>query len=82
MSEVWKDEQVQDRAMDVTLEHPTAGKIRNIGLAAKLYGTPGRITEPAPLLGQHTIEVLTEAGYGTGEIDSLIASGTAEINDI
>ncbi len=81
MSEVWKDEQVQDRAMDVTLEHPTAGKIRNIGLAAKLYGTPGRITEPAPLLGQHTIEVLTEAGYGTDEIDSLIASGTAEVND-
>jgi crotonobetainyl-CoA:carnitine CoA-transferase CaiB-like acyl-CoA transferase len=82
MSEVWADEQVQARDLDVPLEHPTAGTVRNIGLAAKLYGTPGRITRPAPVFAQHTREVLTDAGYTTAEIDALIESGAAIANDI
>ena len=81
VSEVWNDPQVQARNMEVTLEHPTAGKIKNIGLAAKLYSTPGRITKPAPLLGQHTREVLLNAGYSKGKINALIDSGAAVIND-
>ncbi len=82
MSEVWGDEQVQARELDVPLEHPTAGTVRNIGLAAKLYGTPGRITEPAPLFAQHTREVLIGAGYTADEIDALVESGAAVTNDI
>ena len=78
MAQVWEDEQVQDRDMDVTLEHPKVGKTRNIGLAAKLYGSPGKIHSPAPLMGQHTREVLAETGFTNDEIDSLIASGAAE----
>ena len=78
MAQVWKDEQVQARDMDVTLEHPTVGTTHNIGLAAKLYGSPGKIHSPAPLMGQHTREVLSEAGFSDDEIDSLIASGAAE----
>ena len=82
MSEVWADEQVQARDLDVPLEHPTAGTVRNIGLAAKLYGTPGRITGPAPVFAQHTREVLGAAGYSAQEIDALIESGAAVANDI
>ena len=78
MAQVWEDEQVQARDMDVTLEHPKVGKTRNIGLAAKLYGSPGKIHSPAPLMGQHTREVLAETGFSDDEIDSLIASGAAE----
>lgn len=81
VSEVWNDPQVQARNMEVTLDHPAAGKITNIGLAAKLYSTPGRITKPAPLLGQHTREVLLNAGYSKGKINALIDSGAAVIND-
>ena len=58
MEQVWADEQVRAREMDVTLQHPLVGTTRNIGLAAKLYGSPGRIHSPAPLMGQHTREVL------------------------
>ena len=72
------DEQVQARDMDVTLEHPLVGKTRNIGLAAKLYGSPGKIHSPAPLMGQHTREVLDESGFSDAEIEELIASGAAE----
>ncbi len=78
MAQVWDDSQVQARDMDVQLNHPTVGKTRNIGLAAKLYGSPGRIHSPAPLLGQHTREVLTEFGFSEDEIADLISSGAAE----
>jgi len=82
MEQIWADPQVQDRGMEAVLEHPTAGTIKNIGLAAKLYGTPGRITEPAPLLGQHTREVLVYEGYSDDEIAALVESGAAVVNDI
>ena len=82
MEQIWADPQVQDRGMEAALEHPTAGTIKNIGLAAKLYGTPGRITEPAPLLAQHTREVLLGAGYTADDIEVLVKSGAAVVNDI
>ena len=78
MEQVWEDEQVQAREMDVTLEHPKVGGTRNIGLAAKLYGSPGKIHSPAPLLGQHTREVLEESGFSDEEIAGLLATGAAE----
>ena len=81
ISEVWNDPQVEARNMKVTLDHPTAGKITNIGLAAKLYSTPGRIIKPAPLLGEHTREILVDAGYSKKNIEDLIDSGAAVTND-
>ena len=82
MEQIWADPQIQDRGMEAALEHPTAGIIKNIGLAAKLYGTPGRITEPAPLLAQHTREVLLGAGYTDDDIAALVKSGAAIVNDV
>lgn len=75
MGEVWADPQVIARGMNAPIKHPTAGTVQNIGLAAKLYGTPGKIFKPAPMFGQHTREVLAEAGYSEVEIDSMISSG-------
>lgn len=75
MGEVWSDPQIKDRGMDATIEHPTAGTVHNIGLAAKLYGTPGKIYGPAPLLGEHTGEILEQAGYSSEEIAEMTSSG-------
>ncbi len=77
MEQVWSNEQVQARNMDVELDHPVAGAVRHIGLAAKLYSTPGRMKWPAPTMGQHTDEVLAEAGYSSAEIATLRSSGAA-----
>ena len=77
IGQVWEDEQITAREMRVDLPHPTAGTVGNIGLAAKLRGTPGSIRTAAPLLGQHTREVLCEAGYSDGAIDDMLASGAA-----
>ena len=79
MEQVWADEQVQARDMDVDFGASAwLVKTRNIGLAAKLYGSPGKIHSPAPLMGQHTREVLNESGFSDAEIEELIASGAAE----
>ena len=68
----WSDPQVIARNMRVSLEHPKAGKIDNIGVSPKLYKTPGRITKPAPILGEHSTEILKEYGYSKETIESFI----------
>ena len=72
IGEAWDDPQVIARNMKVTLEHPTAGKIENIGISPKLYRTPGRITRPAPILGEHSTEILEEYGYNKKTISDFI----------
>ena len=77
MKEVWSNEQIQARNMDVQLEHKTAGIVRNIGIVAKLSVTPGAIERSSPLLGEHTDEILEFAGYSQAQIQSLRAEGIA-----
>jgi crotonobetainyl-CoA:carnitine CoA-transferase CaiB-like acyl-CoA transferase len=67
------DPQTLAREMVVELEHPRAGRTRALGLPIKLSRTPGKVSRPAPVLGQHTREVLAEFGFSAGEIDALYA---------
>jgi crotonobetainyl-CoA:carnitine CoA-transferase CaiB-like acyl-CoA transferase len=71
------DPQTLARAMVVELDHPRAGATRTLGLPIKLSATPGKVARPAPLLGQHTREVLAEFGFSSGEIEVLVRSGAA-----
>jgi formyl-CoA transferase/CoA:oxalate CoA-transferase len=50
--------QVKARGALVECDHPAAGKVQMVGVPVKLSATPGRVREPAPMLGQHTDEVL------------------------
>ena len=77
LEQVWSNEQVRARGFDVSLEHPTAGTIHNIGLPARLSGTPGGIERYAPLLGEHTDDVLRFAGYSDSEIAAMKEEGVA-----
>jgi crotonobetainyl-CoA:carnitine CoA-transferase CaiB-like acyl-CoA transferase len=67
--------QAQARAMDVTVEHPKLGPIRQVGLPMKLSATPGSIRSAPPLLGEHTDEILAELGYSPAEVADLRARG-------
>jgi crotonobetainyl-CoA:carnitine CoA-transferase CaiB-like acyl-CoA transferase len=71
MAQVYADPHVRDRNMVVELEHPVAGKIKNIGIPVKLSVTPGQMRHPAPLLGQHTEEVLLWLGLELSELAHL-----------
>jgi len=72
MGQVYRDPQVDARQMMVDLEDPELGTLHNIGIPVKLSATPGRIRHRAPALGEHSREVLLEAGLTEDEVDSLI----------
>jgi crotonobetainyl-CoA:carnitine CoA-transferase CaiB-like acyl-CoA transferase len=55
--------------MIVETTHPQAGRTKAIGLPIKLSETPGGARRPAPLFGQHTREVLLEAGYSEAAVE-------------
>ena len=69
------DPQVAAREMVVAVDHPKAGRTRALGLPIKFSETPGSVTRAAPLLGQHTDEILAALGYTAAEIDALCAEG-------
>jgi crotonobetainyl-CoA:carnitine CoA-transferase CaiB-like acyl-CoA transferase len=57
--------------------HPTEGRLRMANIPMALSASPGAIKRMAPNLGEHTREVLTEAGYSESEIEALLARGAA-----
>ena len=76
VGEVCEDPQILARDMVVKVEHPKAGALRVTGVPVKLSDTPGAITLPPPLLGEHTTQVLTEwLHMSTTEVDRLRQAG-------
>ena len=75
------DPQARARDMIVTVDHPKAGKVDTIGHPVKFSQTPARVRHPAPLLGQHTREVLSELGCDEAQIEALIRSEAAIATD-
>jgi crotonobetainyl-CoA:carnitine CoA-transferase CaiB-like acyl-CoA transferase len=59
-AQVVADPHTKARDMVVEMEHPEAGTVFGLGIPIKLSATPGTIRRPAPLLGQHTGEILAE----------------------
>jgi crotonobetainyl-CoA:carnitine CoA-transferase CaiB-like acyl-CoA transferase len=73
------DEQLAARDFYQVLHHPVAGPVRHEGIVARLSATPGALTRPAPLLGEHTAEVLRELlGLSEARLAELRANGVTE----
>lgn len=76
LDKVFAHPQTKARKMVEEIDHPTAGRIKLVGIPVKLSETPGAVRLPPPLLGQHTEEVLKElCGYNDEEIASLRREG-------
>ena len=80
MDQVYKDPQVLARKMLVDLEDSDLGTIHNIGIPVKLSGTPGQIRTRAPMLGEHSAEVLREHGFSQSEVDQLVSGNVVVEN--
>ncbi|MFI1753277.1 CaiB/BaiF CoA transferase family protein [Streptomyces sp. NPDC020571] len=70
-----QDPQIRHNGTFVTYDHPTEGRVTVPGFPYRFSATPPRIDRGAPLVGEHTREVLTEAGLADGEIEELFAAG-------
>ena len=57
------------------VEHPTEGTMRLPGIPAAYSKTPAAIRRLPPRLGEHSVEILREAGLSPAEVDALLASG-------
>ena len=75
LDDLLDDPHLADAGFFETRSHPTEGKIRNMRLPNKWSSGAREEWRPAPKLGQDSVDVLREAGYGEAEIEALIAAG-------
>ena len=76
VDEVFQNIQVLHQEMLIEKEHPTLGNIKMIGFPAKLSRTPPSVRLTPPTLGEHTVEILEEAGYSKQTIQAIKDAGT------
>jgi len=75
LDEVFNDPQVLHREMVIEVEHPTEGKVKQVGIAIKMSDTPGKVRNLAPLPGEQTDEILRGFGYNDEGIKQLRQRG-------
>jgi formyl-CoA transferase len=71
-AEAFANPQILARDMVVEVSHPTLGQLRTVGAPVKMSETPPNVHRRAPLLGEHTREVLREVNYSDEEIAALL----------
>jgi len=74
-ADVVADPQVQHNGTFVEYDHPSEGRVKTPGFPIRFSRTPSTVERGAPQVGEHSREVLGEAGYDADVIDRLIAAG-------
>lgn len=70
-----EDEHLKATGFIRIIDHPTEGKIYEMGIPSRWSGTAPEIQHPVPRLGQHSVEILKEAGYDDEHVGRMLASG-------
>jgi crotonobetainyl-CoA:carnitine CoA-transferase CaiB-like acyl-CoA transferase len=77
IKEVFEDPHMIDRGITVDVEHPVMGKMKAVRNPVLFEDESPSIRRPAPLLGEHTEEILVHLGYSKNQINQFEASGVA-----
>ena len=72
-SAVANDPQVIHNNTFVNIQHPKAGNLKVTNIPFTMSETPGAITRPSPMIGEHGPEILKELGYDEAAIESLLS---------
>jgi crotonobetainyl-CoA:carnitine CoA-transferase CaiB-like acyl-CoA transferase len=75
-ADLTNDPQIAHNSTFVEFEHPSEGHVKMPGFPIKFSRTPSEIRRGAPQTGEHSREVLLEAGFSADAIDELISAGT------
>jgi len=75
ISEVFEDPQIKHMGIPKKIVHPQMGATNLVGSPINLSATPPKFFRAAPLLGEHTDEILERLGCGAGDITELRRSG-------
>ncbi|MFC4261139.1 CaiB/BaiF CoA transferase family protein [Marinobacter lacisalsi] len=76
-TEVLEHPQVQANELLVCYDHPQAGRIRQTRAPARFSTVTGQAWHGAPAIGQHTVALLQDCGYSSGEIEAMVSAGAA-----
>jgi crotonobetainyl-CoA:carnitine CoA-transferase CaiB-like acyl-CoA transferase len=75
LDQLMDDPHLADIGFFQRIDHPTEGRIWNMMLPNKISGGARRDFRPAPKIGQDSVELLRELGYGDADIDAMLANG-------
>jgi len=68
------DPEMQELGLVVKQQHPKLGRFEQFGVTIDFSSTPQHIQGPAPVVGQHTREIMREHGYDDADVDKLVES--------
>jgi crotonobetainyl-CoA:carnitine CoA-transferase CaiB-like acyl-CoA transferase len=75
LEDLFEDEQLAATGYWEEIDHPTEGRLRTTGIAPRFSRTAPEIRRHQPNLGEHSVEVLAEAGFSQSEISSMVERG-------
>jgi crotonobetainyl-CoA:carnitine CoA-transferase CaiB-like acyl-CoA transferase len=77
-----EDAQIRHNGTFVEYDHPTEGRVKTPGFPIRFSKTPSTVDRGAPVVGQHTREILQDAGYDEARIAALEAAGAIAAEDV
>ena len=75
VDQVFEDPQVQHLRMAMPIRHPVRGDTHLVSTAINIEGIESEVRRVPPLLGEHSSEILAQAGYTPAEIEQLRGLG-------
>jgi crotonobetainyl-CoA:carnitine CoA-transferase CaiB-like acyl-CoA transferase len=78
LEDLLADPHLNETGFFSTVDHPSEGRVRTMGVPSRWSVSKPGEPRPAPRLGEHSVEVLREAGYSGAEIDAMIAAGVTQ----